>query len=115
MNCLIHCTNIPLCFTVSRILSLLINSVNQIPFFLLALTQKVKVKLKLIKAPADITQGALLMESAVSPLATDWSLDWEIPMVTAGNTYLKKKKKKKKKKKVQQQKQNVIKVNTHKK
>ena len=36
-------------------------------------------KVNLIKAPADITLGALLMVPAVSPLAINWSLNWELP------------------------------------
>ena len=43
--------------------------VNQIPIFLLALSQKVKYsKVNQIQAPADITPGSSPVVSAVSPL-----------------------------------------------
>ena len=68
-------------------LSLLINSVNQIPFFLFEPATKSKSKLKLIRSPVDITQGALLVVSVVSLFAPDWSLDWELPVAMTGNIY----------------------------
>ena len=64
-------------FTVSRI-KYSANSVNQILLFPLDLATKSKSKVYQRKAPVDITQGVLLVVSAVSPPATDWSLDSEV-------------------------------------
>ena len=66
-------------------LCLLIKSVKQILFLLLNPAIEIKSKLIPVKAPADIILGALLMVCTVSPLATNWSLDWELPVVMVGN------------------------------
>ena len=63
----------------------LINSGNSISFVLPHPATKSKSKVTLLKAPADTVTGALPVVSSVLPLATDWSPDWELPMLTVGN------------------------------
>ena len=75
------------CFSVSSF-KFLINSVNQIPIFLLTLPQKVKYsKVNQIQASEDIAPGNSPVVSAVSPLQLTGHPIQELHVVTASNNY----------------------------